>query len=121
MIKTVPFSERDGIIKKKKKNLVSASCIRYGMSQNRLPEPGCPVTQGMSFHYCLWWIQALEEDKTCLMQFFFLPLKQESQCDPSKIVRLSIARVRGALTRRLQELLPVATKSECNWHLFGVL
>lgn len=60
------------------------------------------MTQGISFHYCLWWIQALEEDKTCLMQFFFLPLKQESQCDRSKIVRLLIAGVE--LTGRLHEL-----------------
>lgn len=53
------------------------------------------MTQGISFHYSLWWLQALEEDKTCLMQFFFFFLlwKQESQCNPSKIVCLSLAQV----------------------------
>lgn len=90
-IKRVLSSERGVVIKKKKKKLAIAAGVRCGMSQNRLPEPSGSVIQGVSFHYLLWWLQAPEEDKTCLMQF--LLKKQESQCNPSKIVFLSIARV----------------------------
>lgn len=46
--------------------LASAACVRHGRRQNRLPAPGGPGTQGVSFRYCRWWLQALGEDKTCL-------------------------------------------------------
>lgn len=50
------------------------------------------MTQGVSFHYCLWWFQALEEDKTRLMQLF-CSHRNNLHCNPSKIVCLSVARV----------------------------
>lgn len=60
-IETVFVSERDVVIekgggKKERERWALASCVRDGMSRNRLPEPSCPVTQGVSLHDCLRWV-----------------------------------------------------------------
>lgn len=58
---TVFVSERDVVIekggeKKERERWALASCVRDGMSRNRLPDPSCPVTQGVSLHDCLRWV-----------------------------------------------------------------